>query len=193
MDALFWLIPPKLDAVNVREWHIQTGKADATAALTNHIKRVVFISSVGAGSNPDLGTISFLGEVEGILNEAAEDVVALRAGFFMENYFAQAHRIRDDAAFFFPFPEEHDLPFISTDDIGDVAASYLLDTRWAGHWTRNLMGPNNLTPNETASIISRVWGRPFLQLFYNPKSKIVQTDGTAIRSDRRSRLATPLE
>ncbi|HZQ54877.1 MAG TPA: NmrA family NAD(P)-binding protein [Bryobacteraceae bacterium] len=179
VEALFWLIPPRLDAANVREWHVQTGQAGAAAAHRNRINRVVLISSVGAGSNPNLGTISYLGEVEGIFNEAAENVVALRAGFFMENYFAQAHRIRDDAAFFFPFPEEHDLPFVSTDDIGDVAANYLLDTRWAGRWTRNLMGPTNLTPNETASIISRVWDRSvaYVQVAVESVLKLLESMG----------------
>src|SRR5581483_5389226 len=66
VEALFWLIPPRLDAANVREWHVQTGQAGAAAAHRNRINRVVLISSVGAGSNPNLGTISYRGEVEGI-------------------------------------------------------------------------------------------------------------------------------
>jgi hypothetical protein len=37
-----------------------------------------------------------------------------------------------------------------------VAARYLLDDRWAGQWTRNLMGAENLTLLETSAILSRV-------------------------------------
>jgi uncharacterized protein YbjT (DUF2867 family) len=32
--------------------------------------------------------------------------------------------------------------------------------RWAGQWTRNLMGAENLTSLETTAILSKVLGRP---------------------------------
>lgn len=64
--------------------------------------------------------------------------------------------IRDDRSIYFPYASDHDIPWISTDDIGDVAAHYLLDDRWVGQWTRNLMEPENLTLPEIATIFSRV-------------------------------------
>jgi len=54
----------------------------------------------------------------------------------------------------------HDIPWISTDDIGDEAAKYLLDDDWAGQWTCNLMGPENLTLLETTAILSQVLDLP---------------------------------
>jgi hypothetical protein len=84
VDGLFWLIPPKLDTLNVREWHIRTAESGAAAVLRNGINRVVSISSVGAGSSPNLGAVTFLEEVDGIFNGAAENVVTLGPGFFME-------------------------------------------------------------------------------------------------------------
>lgn len=157
-DALFWLTPPKLDAPNMKDWYVQTARAGANAVSANGIPRVVNISSIGAGAKPNLGTVSFGGDVESIFNQTAVNVVHLRPGYFMENFLAQIETIQSDRLVRFPYASDHDIPWISTDDIGDVAAQYLLDRRWAGQWTRNLMGPENLTLLETSAILSQVLG-----------------------------------
>lgn len=157
-DALFWLTPPKLDAPNLRNWYLQTAKAGAFAVSANSIPRVVNISSIGAGAKPNLGTVSLSGNVESIFNQTAANVVHLRPGYFMENFLAQIEAIQSDRIVRFSYPSDHGIPWISTDDIGDVAAYYLLDQLWAGQWTRNLMGAENLTLLETSAILSRVLG-----------------------------------
>jgi uncharacterized protein YbjT (DUF2867 family) len=158
-DALFWLTPPKLDVSSLSDWYTQTAMAGAKAVSENGIKRVVNISSIGAGAKPNLGTISFAGDVESIFNQTAANVLHLRPGYFMENFLEQIEAIRADRVARFAYPNDHDLPWISTDDIGDVAANYLLDDCWAGQWTRNLMGPENLTLPEATAILSRVLNR----------------------------------
>jgi uncharacterized protein YbjT (DUF2867 family) len=159
-DALFWLTPPKLDVPNLRDWYFQTATAGANAVRANNIPRVVNISSIGAGAKPNLGTVSFSGDVESIFNQTGANVVHLRPGYFMENFLMQVEAIEIERVVRFPYPSDHDLPWISTDDIGDVAARYLLDRHWAGQWTRNLMGPENLTLLETCAILSQVLGYP---------------------------------
>lgn len=158
-DALFWMTPPKLDALSLRDWYIQTAMAGARAVRENSIKRVVNISSLGAGASEDLGTVTFVGTVESIFNQTLSNVLHLRPGYFMENFLGQVKFIEQDNAVYFPYASDHDIPWISTDDIGDEAAKYLLDDRWAGQWTRNLMGPENLTLPETTAIVSRVLNR----------------------------------
>jgi uncharacterized protein YbjT (DUF2867 family) len=164
-DALFWLTPPKLDVPNLRDWYLHTAQAGANAVRTNGIARVVNISSIGAGAKPNLGTVSFSGEVEAIFNQTGANVVHLRPGYFMENFLAQVEAIQRDRVVRFPYPSDHDIPWIGTDDIGDVAAQYLLvgeptvgNPHWAVQWTRNLMGPENLTSIKTAAILSQVLG-----------------------------------
>ena len=113
-------------------------------------------AGIGAGAKPNLGTVSLSGDVESIFNQTAANVVHLRPGYFMENFLAQIETIQSDRIVRFSYPSDHDIPWISTDDIGDVAAQYLLDRRWAGQWTRNLMGVENLTLLETSAILSQV-------------------------------------
>jgi uncharacterized protein YbjT (DUF2867 family) len=160
VDALFWLTPPKLDVSSLSDWYTQTAMAGANAVRENGIKRVVNISSIGAGAKPNLGTISFTGDVEAIFKQTTANILHLRPGCFMENFFTQVDSIRQDNTVSFPYPDDHDIPWISTDDIGDEAAKYLLDNQWAGQWTRNLMGTKNLTPLETTAILSKVLDRP---------------------------------
>jgi uncharacterized protein YbjT (DUF2867 family) len=155
-DALFWLTPPKLNSLSLSTWYFQTAIAGAKAVYENEIKRIVNISSIGAGAKPNLGTISFSGNVELIFNQTGANVVHLRPGYFMENFLEQIEAIRDNHTIHFPYASDHDIPWISTDDIADVAANYLLDDQWAGQWTRNLMGSENLTLPETAAILSQV-------------------------------------
>lgn len=159
-DALFWLTPPKLDTPSLSDWYIQTAMAAATAVGENSIKRVVNITSIGAGAASNLGTVSFSGNVESILNQTNANVLHLRPGYFMENFLTQVESIGRDRTVYFPYASDHDLPWISTDDIGDEAAKYLLDDSWAGKWTHNLMGPENLTPLQTTAILSQVLSRP---------------------------------
>ncbi|MDF5714832.1 MAG: NAD(P)H-binding protein [Rhizonema sp. NSF051] len=158
-DALFWLTPPKHDALSLRDWYTQTAMAGARAVLENSVKRVVHISSLGAGAAADLGTVTFVGTVESIFNQTFSNLLHLRPGYFMENFLGQVKFIQQDNAVYFPYANNHDIPWISTDDIGDEAAKYLLDERWAGQWTRNLMGPENLTLPEATAILSQVLGR----------------------------------
>ena len=160
VDALFWLTPPKLDVSSLSDWYTQTAMAGATAVRENGIQRVVNISAIGAGAKPNLGTVSFTGDVEAIFDRTGANVVHLRPGYFMENFLTQVDAIGRDNNVSFPYSSDHDLPWISTDDIGDEAAKYLLDDRWAGQWTRNLMGTENLTPLETTAILSKVLNRP---------------------------------
>ncbi|MDF5722908.1 MAG: NAD(P)H-binding protein [Rhizonema sp. PD37] len=158
-DALFWLTPPKHDAPGLRDWYTQTAMTGARAVHENSIKRVVNISSLGAGAAADLGTVTFVGTVESIFNQTFSNVLHLRPGYFMENFLGQVKFIEQDNTVYFPYASDHDIPWITTDDIGDEAAKYLLDERWAGQWTRNLMGPENLTLTEATAILSRVLNR----------------------------------
>ncbi|MBD3887542.1 NAD(P)H-binding protein [Phormidium tenue FACHB-886] len=181
-DALFWVTPPKLDASGLGDWYIQTAMAGARAVRENKIKRVVNISSLGAGAAADLGTITFVGMVESIFNESCSNVLHLRPGYFMENFLGQVKFIQQDNAVYFPYDSDHDIPWISTDDIGDEAAKYLLSDRWAGQWTRNLMGPENLTLPETTAILSRVLNRSI---------RYVQVTVESIQQQLASTGATP--
>lgn len=159
-EALFWLVPPVSNYSSLRESYEKVITAGVEAVKANGIKRVVAITSIGAGSADKLGTITYAGQIEEAFRQLEVNFVALRPGYFMENFLLQTAAIKNDGHFTFTYAPEHDIPFVSTDDIGDVAAGYLLDDSWAGQWSRNLMGPRNITLTQAAEILSEALNKP---------------------------------
>jgi uncharacterized protein YbjT (DUF2867 family) len=166
-EALLWLVPPVSNYPSLKESYEKVIKSGVEAVEANEIKRVVAITSIGAGSRDNLGTISYAGQIEEAFRKLKVNFVALRPGYFMENFLSQTASIKDDGYFTFTYAPDHDIPFISTDDIGDVAAGYLLDDSWAGQWNRNLMGPENISLTEAAEILSEALDKPVV---YRQKS-----------------------
>jgi len=157
--AALWLTPPNLTHPDVAAYHSEIGAVAATAIKESKIPYVVNISSVGAHLK-NAGPVSGVGAVERRLGEAAENVVHLRPGFFMENFLQQIEPIRNDGAVYFPVPGDLPYPFIATQDIGDVAAQLLLKRNWSGHQTRGLHGPADLTFAEVTKILGESIGKP---------------------------------
>ncbi|NMH87228.1 NAD(P)H-binding protein [Flavivirga sp. Y03] len=154
-DAFFWLVPPVLGVSSLKEWYDRIIAAGVAAIKENKISRVVAISSLGAGASDNLGTVTYVGNLEKAFKEVASNVVFLRPGYFMENFLLQKNDILENGYFSFPYAADHDIPFVSADDIGDLAAEYLMDAHWAGQWTRNVMGPSNITLKKAAEIFSK--------------------------------------
>ncbi|MEM7485863.1 MAG: NAD(P)H-binding protein [Bacteroidota bacterium] len=158
-DAFFWLVPPALGVSSLKEWYDDIITAGVAAIKKNKIPRVVALSSLGAGASDNLGTVTYVGNLESAFKEVSSNVVFLRPGYFMENFLLQKNDILENGHFSFPYAVDHDIPFVSADDIGDVAAEYLMDEGWAGQWTRNIMGPNNITLQKAADIFTAELGQ----------------------------------
>src|SRR5262245_32973823 len=163
--AALWVTPPSLTHPDVAAYHSELGAVAATAIKESKIPYVVNISSAGAHL-ANAGPISGVGEIERRLNEAAENVVNLRPGFFMENFLQQIEPIRNDGAIYLPLPGDLPYPFVATQDIGDAAAQLLLKADWSGHQNRGLHGPADLSFAEAAKILSESIGKPvnFVQI-----------------------------
>lgn len=159
-EALLWLVPPALNKPSLKEWYQNVIDAGIAAVQQNKISRVVLVSALGASETKNLGTVSYCGEMEAAFDKLDTNVLALRPGYFMENFILQVKEIQDEGTFSFPFDKEHNIPFISTDDIADVAARYLLSENWSGYLKLNLMGPENMTLTEAAKRLSSFLGKP---------------------------------
>ncbi|MFC3560256.1 NmrA family NAD(P)-binding protein [Pedobacter jamesrossensis] len=180
VDALFWLVPPVPTTPSLNEWYKKVIDAGIAAVNQNRIKRVVLVSSLGASLTPNLGTVSYCGNMEVAFDKLNTNVLALRPGYFMENFIQQAQSISEKGEFTFPYDSEHDIPFISTDDIADAATRYLLDETWAGHWKLNLMGPENITLKEAASRLAALIGKPVNYVQQSIEDVKVQLNGWGV-------------
>lgn len=157
--ALFLVVPPTLTTDDWAAFQLGIGRAAADAVRANGVERVVLVSSAGA-QRDDMYAVSRLGEVERLLADAAPHVLALRAGFFFENFLAAVPTIAGDGATYLTLPPERRIAMVATRDVGDVAAEALLRGDWTGYRIRGVHGPTDLSPAEATAAFADALGRP---------------------------------
>jgi uncharacterized protein YbjT (DUF2867 family) len=158
-DALLYVVPPNYTAPDYAAWQLGLGRAAADAVRRNGVAHVVFLSSAGA-QRSDAGPVTGLGEIEGMFRRAAPHVVALRAGYFMENLLMSVPTIASQGTIYNGLPGDLRLPIVATRDVGDMAARYLCDSSWSGHHVVGVHGPADVSQNEIAAAVGKALGRP---------------------------------
>ena len=83
---------------------------------------------------------------------------ALTKPSFMDNIARQAESIKNQGMFFSPIDGDRKLPAVATRDIAAAATRLLLDDSWSGVGEVPLLGPEDLSFNDMAEIISEVLG-----------------------------------
>lgn len=158
-EAVFWVTPPAFRP-DYASWVRETAEKAASTMASAKVERLVNISSIGAHAGAGTGPIATLGEVESLFSESMPNVVHLRPGSFMENHLADVETIASEGKLYSPLPKNAPMPTIATWDVGDVAATYLLASQWTGQKVRELQGPRDLSPRESAELIGDGIERP---------------------------------
>lgn len=160
-DAVFWLTPADPKAASVTEAYVDFTRPAVAALKEQGVKRVVSITALGRGSP----IIDKAGFVTGSL--AMDDLIAstgvafrgLAMPSFMDNIARQAIAIRNQGKFFLPIAGDLKLPSVATRDIAAVAARWLLNDSWTGQSEVPVLGPEDISFNDMARIISDVLGK----------------------------------
>ena len=79
---------------------------------------------------------------------------------FMDNLLRQAGAIKAQGMFFSPVSGGLKAPTCATRDTAAVAAKLLLDHSWSGNDSVPVLGPEDLSFNDMAKIMSEVLGKP---------------------------------
>jgi uncharacterized protein YbjT (DUF2867 family) len=162
-DAVYTLIPPNLVSPDYRAEQDRVGEAIVRALRDSGVKRVVFLSSLGAELPSGTGPIAGLGAQEKRLRSlAGVDVLVLRPGYFMENHLHTAGLIKQQGINGDSIRPDAPFPMIATRDIADVAARALAQRDWKGFTVRELLGPRDLTMAEATRILGKRIGKPDL-------------------------------
>ena len=169
VDALFWVTPPGYGSDDLRAYQNRLAKAAAAAIRTNHIPRVVNLSSIGAQFGSGVGPINGLHDVESLLDEAATNITHLRPGFFFENVLWQLDSIRQWGRISLPVAGLRRYPMLCARDIGRLAADRLLSREWIGRSVMELRGPVDLSFDEMATALSQVLGRKIVYVQCDPR------------------------
>ena len=120
---------------------------------------MVQLSSVAANQPSGTGPIVGLYHNERTLNAAAENVTHLRPAYFMENTLMQTGTVGSMGQMFTTLSGDKSFPMIATADIADRAVALLTRRDWTGSRVVELMGPEDLSYNRVAEVLSEVLGR----------------------------------
>ena len=160
-DAVFWLTPPDPRAPSVEAAFVGFTRPAAAAFKRHGVGRVVGVSMLGRGT-PWAGRAGFVTGSLAMDDLIAASGVAYRAlvnPSFMEDTVRQAASIKDQGAFFYPIAGDRKMPSVATRDIAAAAARLLFDASWSGVGEVPLLGPEDLSFNDMAGIMSQVLGK----------------------------------
>ncbi|MGW3146959.1 NAD(P)H-binding protein [Streptomyces sp. NPDC001177] len=159
-DRLFWLVPPTPSADSVEGHFRQFTEPLREVIGRQGVERVVSVSTLGRGVAKNAGQISASLAMDDAITATGVHYRALCAPFLMENLLGQAESIRDAGVFFLALAEDRVLRTCATRDVGATAARLLLDGSWTGQDDVPLVGPDDLSPEGMARVVSEVLDRP---------------------------------
>jgi uncharacterized protein YbjT (DUF2867 family) len=159
-DALFWLAPPNRTAPTLDAVYADFARPAVEAIVRHGVKRVVGVSALGRGVTDHAGLVSATLDMDDLLASTGAGFRALVMPSFMDNVLRQADAIKRQGMFFSTVSPDRKLPTCATRDIAAVAAGLLLDHSWSGQDTVAVLGPEDLSHNEMAEIMSDVLGKP---------------------------------
>jgi uncharacterized protein YbjT (DUF2867 family) len=161
-ETAYTLIPPDPRAVDFRALQDRIGEATVKALRQAGVKRVVFLSSVGADLPEGTGPIAGLHAQEERLRSLGGAVLLLRPGYFFENLLANIPLIKHQGINGSAIAPDVPFSMIATRDIGVAAAAAIVARDFSGVTFRNLLGPRDLTLAEATRVVGAAIGKPGL-------------------------------
>jgi len=161
-DAVFWVVPPDPRATTVDAAYLDFTRPACAAFRTQGIKRVVGISALGRGTPAaaHAGLVTASLGMDDLIASTGVHYRAVTNPSFMDNLLRQVDLIRTQGIFSLPISGELKQPSACTRDIAAAAATLLLDQTWSGVGSIPVLGPEDLSYNDMARIMSEVLGKP---------------------------------
>jgi uncharacterized protein YbjT (DUF2867 family) len=161
-DALFWLPPPNPKMTHVDDVYAGFARPACAAVTAHGVRHVVTISALGRGTRWEKtsGFIAATLGVDDMFAATGANMRALTMPGFMANLLWQATPIREKGMFFLSWSPDHKMPSCATRDIAAAAAQLLRNRDWTGVGHRAVLGPEDISPNDMARIMSEVLGKP---------------------------------
>ncbi|PWB28196.1 SDR family oxidoreductase [Flavobacterium sp. HTF] len=164
-DAVYCMIPranyfdPNMD---LDAFTRNIGNSYAEAIKKSGVKKVVFLSSIGAHLEKNSGIIQRYNEIEAVLNKLTDvSITFMRPTSFFYNVLAYIPMIKNIGAIAVNYGAEKTIPWVSPLDIASAIAEEItapLDGRKIRYVTSE-----ELTGYETAQILGNAIGKPDLK------------------------------
>ncbi len=138
------------------------GNAYAQAIKQSGVKRVVFLSSIGAHLKEKSGIIQRYNEIEAVLNQLSEvSITFMRPTSFYYNLLAYIPAIKNQGFISANYGADELVPWVSPNDIAEAIAEELT-TPLDGKKVR-YVASEELNGHETAQILGAAIGKPDLK------------------------------
>lgn len=157
-DAVFWLAPPDPHAESLEAVYLDFTRPACEAF--KRVGRVVGVSALGRGFPGNAGHVTASLAMDDLIAATGVHYRALTMPSFMDNLLTQAAAIRDHGVFFSPISGDRKMPACATRDIAAVATRLLRDPSWQGADSVPVLGPEDLSNDDMARIMSEVLGKP---------------------------------
>ncbi|KZL83190.1 hypothetical protein CI238_04543 [Colletotrichum incanum] len=165
-DAIVTITPPLFSESKpiARAREMAANVKYAIGRAGDSVRRLVYVSSVGAHLEHGTGEIKTNYEAEQALTGAAPEVVFVRCAYFMENWATALETLKAEPPFFYSAvcPEDFHIPMVSVRDIGRTCAAQVLG---AGSPLRynpyifDLQGPQWYSPRDVQRAFEAVMGK----------------------------------
>jgi uncharacterized protein YbjT (DUF2867 family) len=160
-DVYFFLPPPNFQSDDMVAEYRRLAEVSSRAASSAGVKRIVHLSTLGAHLNTkETGLALGQSLAEGIIRGGARNVLHLRCGFFLENYFGSLQTIKEQGSVYLPVKGSSTYEFVTTADIAANVNELLHSTAWAGHGVVELHGVETSSFDAVAALIAEGLNRP---------------------------------
>jgi uncharacterized protein YbjT (DUF2867 family) len=159
-ESFFLVVPPTFQANDATEYYLRFTRPALRAMKSNGVKRIVTVSGIGRGKSVDAGPVSSAIEKDAEIERSGVDFRALWCPGFMENTLRDVGTLKAQGAFYSPSKPDVKNPYVATRDIASTAAKLLTDRSWSGPGGVAVLGPEDLSLNDMAAIMSDVLGKP---------------------------------
>ncbi len=159
-DTVFWLVPADPRAVSPEVSYVDFARPACEVFQKQGVQRVVGVSALGRGWPKNSGYVSATLAMDDLIAATSVSYRALACASFMDNVLRQVEPIKSMGMFFSATPADLKAPTCATRDIASIAAKLLLDACWTGVESVPVLGPEDLSCNDMAQILSEVLGKP---------------------------------
>lgn len=161
-DSVFWLVPPDPRASSAEAAYVDFTRPACKAFARHGIKRVVGISALGRGTPwaEQAGLVTASLKMDDLIATTGVSYRALANPSFMDNLLRQIQTIKKQGSFFLPISGELKQPSACTRDIAATAVRLLLDRSWSGVGSVPILGPEDLSYDDMARVMSDVLDKP---------------------------------
>lgn len=158
-DVVFWIVPPDNQTKNVCEQYLKFNTVAADAIKANKVPHAIWISTLGTDTSINAGHLTAALAADKPLLDTGVAARILCPATFMDNLLRQVNPLKEHGIFSWAISADSIFHNVAIADIVAVATELLVNLSWQGQERVPLVGPDNLTPNQMANIMSDVLGK----------------------------------